>query len=81
MIEVYVYLEGAHPKEVILGRRHAVDRLLVGGFSTTPAERRRISVFLEGAPCDLGTGLHLVGFPPDVPDRKIVRVVGPGSLV
>lgn len=81
MIELYIYLEGNTPKEVILGRRHAVDRLLLNGFKITPAEGRRISSFLEAAPCDLGSGLHVVGFPPSVPDRRIVRVVGPGASV
>lgn len=88
MVEVYVYMEGNNPKEVILGRRHAVDRLLWNGFKTTPDERRRISMFLEGAPCDIGAGLSLVGTLDDnkgyntrEPDRQIVRVLGPGSTV
>jgi len=81
MIEVYVYLEGNFPMEVVLGRRAAVDRMLVGDFKTTDTERRRISLFMEAGPCDLGSGLTLVGFPPSVPDRKIVRVIGPGALV
>lgn len=81
MIEVYVYMEGANPKAVVLGRRQAVGMLLEGGFKTNPDELRRISLFMEANVCDLGTGLHLVGFPPGVPDRRIVRVVGPGSLV
>lgn len=85
MIELYVYMEDNKPKEVIIGRRHAVDRLLADGFKTTPAERRSISVFLEAGPCDLGSGLTLVGWrlegPDRVADRSITRVIGPGSEV
>lgn len=81
MIEVYVYLEGLRPVEVVLGRRAAVDRLLAPPFKTTSDERKRISLFLEGPPCDLGTGITVVGFPPDIPDRRIVRVIGPGAEV
>jgi hypothetical protein len=81
VIEIYVYMEGANPKEVILGRRQAVDRLLEGAFKTNPDERRKISLFMEAGPCDLGSGLHIVGYPPETPDRRIIRVVGPGALV
>lgn len=82
MLEIYVYLEGNNPKEVALGRRQAVDLLLAGGFRTTAEERRRISLFMEAGPCDLGSGLTIVGHPSEgVPDRKIVRIIGPGALV
>lgn len=82
MVEVYVYLEGFEPKEVVLGRRPAVDRLLSGGFKTTQEERKRVSLFMEAGPCDLGKGLLIVGHPSEgIKDRRIVRVVGPGALV
>lgn len=88
MVEVYVFMEGNNPKEVVLGRRHAVERLLQGGYKTTPDERRKISAFLECALPDVGDGIHLVGWILDKEhynerqdDRRIVRVIGPGSLV
>lgn len=88
MVELYVFMEGGRPKEVVMGRRHAVDRLLEGNYTTTPDERKRISLFLETGPCDLGAGIQLVGWILDrahynerQPDREIVRVIGPGSNV
>ena len=82
MIEVYVYLEGNRPKEVVVGRRHAIDRLLEGGFKTTPAERSTISRYLELPLPDLGSGVKLVGLVDrQAADREIIRVIGPGSTV
>jgi hypothetical protein len=85
MVEVYVFMEGGRPKEVVLGRRHAVDRLLQNSYRTTEGERKAISLFLERAMPDIGEGIRLVGwildFSEKVPDREIVRVLGPGSLV
>lgn len=82
MIEVYVYMENNRPVEVVIGRRHAVDRLLKGAPPTTPSERTAISRYLETPLPDLGSGVKLVGLVDRVaPDREIVRVVGPGSSV
>lgn len=75
MTELYVYSEGKEPKAVIVGRNEAV-RHICRDFPTTQAEKRAINAFLEGNVCELGQGLHLVGFPPEVPDRKLTRVVG-----
>jgi hypothetical protein len=87
MNEWYVFSEGGKPFEVCLGRRHAVERLLLGDFKLTPAEKKQISLFLEGNVCDLGAGLHVVGLVREegqtdkVPDRSLTRVVGPGAEV
>lgn len=91
MNEWYVFSEGGKPFEVCLGRRQAVDRLLAPDaegrkYQTTPAERRQITLFMEGVVCDLGSGLLLVGLVRDtdhdpVPDRRITRVIGPGATV
>lgn len=86
MVELYVYMEGGKPFEVCMGRREAVNRLIADNFPTTPTERKQISAFLESVVCDLGAGLHLVGMVREegkdaVPDRRIVRVIGPGALV
>lgn len=75
-IEVYVYCEGTRPVEVVLGRQAAVKRLLRDSFPTTATEKKSISAFLEGNMCELGRGLALVGYPPEVPDRSITRVSG-----
>lgn len=88
MNEWYVYTEGGKPFEVVLGRMEAVRRILAPGgtFRTTPEEKKQISRFLEGNVCDLGGGLHLVGIVRSEhdeaqPDRKIIRVIGPGTEV
>lgn len=86
MNEWYVYSEGGKPFEVILGRRHAVNRLLAGDFKVTPEEKKQCSRFLEGMVCDLGAGLHLVGLVKKedqdaAPDRRLTRVIGPGAEV
>ena len=77
-IEIYVYSEGNVPKKVVQGRQEAVN-LVTKDFHTTQAEKVRIRNFVEGNICELGTGLQLVGYPPEVPDRKLTRVLGPGS--
>lgn len=86
MNEWYVFSEGGKPFEVILGRRHAVNRLTADDFKTTETEKKQIMTFLEGNVCDLGGGLLLVGMVREpgkdkVPDREITRVLGPGALV
>lgn len=81
MIETYVIMHGNNPVRVVIGRRQAVDALLEGGFKLNPDERRKITLFMEGLVPDAGTGLHLVGFPPELPDRRALRVPGPGSEV
>lgn len=90
MHEIYVYSEGGRPFEVFYSRREAVDRALEGDFKVTPEERKKIVQFMEGNVCDLGGGLHLVGMIKEgykegdaeaKPDRRITRVIGPGSLV
>lgn len=88
MNEWYVFSDNGVPVEVVLGRRHAVNRLLQGEFKTTESEKKSISRFLEGTLCDLGSGLHLVGLAKDwvegtdaVGDRRLTRVIGPGTEV
>lgn len=76
--EIYVYSEGEKPRKVIQGREAAV-RELIKDFHTTPKEKKQLAQFLEGNVCELYTGIHLVGFPPEVPDRRLTRVLGPGS--
>lgn len=87
MNEWYVLTIGGKPFEAILGRRQAVERLIDHGeFPTTPEEKKAISRFLEGIICDLGAGLLVVGkvkapHEDQEPDRKITRVIGPGTEV
>lgn len=76
MTELYVYSEGNKPVAVCVGRAEAVRRLVADSFPTTAAEKKAINLFLEGNICELGTGIQLVGYPPEVPDRKLTRVVG-----
>jgi hypothetical protein len=76
MTELYVYSEGNKPKAVVVGRQEAVRLLVAESFPTTAAEKKAINLFLEGNLCELGTGLLLVGYPPEVPDRRLTRVVG-----
>ena len=78
-MELYVYSEGNKPVAVVVGRQEAIRQLCGHGnntFPTTAAERKAISLFLEGNICELGQGIALVGYPPEVPDRKLTRVVG-----
>jgi hypothetical protein len=78
------YLTASTPQKAILGRVQAV-REFAEGFRMTPAEKRRMALFLEGTVCDLGSGLSLVGYTKDdgevIPDRKLTRVLGPGTEV
>lgn len=74
-IELYVYSEGKNPVEVVVGRNEAV-RLLVKDFPTTAGEKKAITAFLEGNICELGQGILLVGYPPELPDRRLTRVRG-----
>jgi hypothetical protein len=76
--EWYVYLEGASPVEVILGRRPALDRL-THNFRITDTERKRLGRLMETMP-SLGEPILLVGYN-GRPDRRIVRVTGPGTEV
>jgi hypothetical protein len=81
--EWYVYMENGQPKMVILGRAHALTHLTTN-FRLTPAEKRRLGFVRESMP-DLGQVIQLVGYEVGldnrVPDRAIVRVVGPGTEV
>lgn len=87
MTEWYVYSEGHGgkwtPKEVVLGRAEAVRRL-VQNFKVTPEEKRRIQDFARNGVCDLGAGPFIVGYEDNnkvVEDRRLTRVVGPGTEV
>lgn len=83
MTEWYVYMENGVPTAVILGRRDALDRL-TNSFRLTPSEKRRLGFVRECMP-DLGQEIRLVGYETGVdsrmPDRSIMRVVGPGTEV
>ena len=83
MTEWYVYMEGREPKAVILGRFAALDQLTLN-FRLTPAERRKLGFVRESMP-DLGQVIGLVGYDTGLdsrmPDRCIVRVIGPGTEV
>lgn len=88
MTEWYVYSEGHGgkwtPKEAVLGRAEAVRRL-TANFKVTPDERRRILNFARNGVCDLGDGPFVVGYDDPngkmVMDRRLTRVVGPGTEV
>ncbi len=83
MTEWYVYLENGKPREVILGRAAALSKL-IHNFKLTPAERRKLGFVREAMP-DLYAPIHLVGYDVGLesrmPDRTIVRVIGPGTEV
>lgn len=88
MTEWYVYSEGFggtwEPREIILGRSDAARRL-TRGFRITPDERRRLTAFLEGGLCTLHSGPFVVGYEDAqgarISDRRLTRVVGPGTEV
>ena len=88
MTEWYVISEGFGvtftPKAVVLGRLAALSKL-TDGFRVTKDETKKLGLFMEAGLCDLYTGLHLVGYEDSKgykhPDRKLVRVVGPGTEV
>jgi hypothetical protein len=83
MNEWYVYLEAGVPKEIILGRRQALERLIKDA-RVTRDEYQRWQKQLTLTP-ELGRPIRIVGWGLDEedpePDRWIVRVLGPGSEV
>ena len=84
MNEWYVYLEGGQPKQILLGRRQALDRLTKDA-KITRDEQKRLQRFMDMPSPELGRPIKIVGWGLDgndpEPDRSIVRVLGPGSEV
>lgn len=84
MTEWYVLMSGNNPILVVLGRRDAVTEFM-RGFRLTPDEKKRAGRFVEAGLCPIGEGLHAVGYEKEngerVPDRRLVRCVGPGTEV
>lgn len=87
MTEWYVFSEGYGgkwtPVEVVLGRAEAIRRL-TEQFKVTADEKKRIQNFARGSVCSLGDGPFIVGYEDAnrvVKDRRLTRVVGPGTAV
>ena len=73
MTEWYIYYEQDQPREVLLGRRHALNRLLQGISLDGPTHRKFQLLLEAGAPS--------LGEPIRFRDRHILRVIGPGTEV
>lgn len=80
MTEWYVYCELGLPREVILGRRDAIERLTMG-LTLQSHEKRRLG-FLKGGTPNLYEAYEVGRKRWDgIPERSICRVIGPGTEV
>lgn len=89
MVEWYVISEGYGtgwtPRQIVMGRRDAVNAFIEGQRLTLD-EKKRVQLFLETPVCGLGDGLYIVRTIGDYGkeetyDRKLTRVTGPGTEV
>lgn len=80
MTEWYVYMEWGVPLEVVLGRRRALTRLVLGR-NPDRETLRLFTYYMEGGAPDLRSPFVYGRVVDSLFERSITRCIGPGTEV